>query len=278
MPSTPVVLSVEELSQADREISAIRSETDDTKHKALLNEFVRVRQAEAKKISYSLMRRYRGLTENNDIDAVQQLVLEVLFKLAERDFTPYSGLIFNAVWYSKAAVQVQGYARSAPNVPVSGSTGAVARMREVSVITMELTSQLNRTPTNDEILDKYCKLHDIKPGTFTEADVKKYIAGFSFVPEYIDFDYSIIQPRSHMHVEESIDIADTIDNLVAACEREAPALGRLARLWIESEVNGTSWEEEKEKLGMSPFVLRRNIAKLKAIMAAQLAQLRSNEQ
>ncbi len=251
---------LDELSKTDREISAIRKEVDLARRTALVNAFLKDREALFGRIARNNIRRYRGLSQINDFDDILQIVRGVALGMIEGSgYTPFAGVVFEVVLQNRSHTAVQAYARSTQNSNLSGDTEARKRSSDWYGVATELTEILQREPTAKEVDDRFRELYSVKPGSRVDQELQTgrtamididLIDGFGILSDSahpID-NHSDERTPEGIFVEEASDI---IEAIIQECSVVSDDLARYARAWIESVVEDTDQSEIAGKLGIS---------------------------
>jgi len=252
---------LEELSRTDREVSAIQKETNLSLRTALINAFLKEREALFGRIARNNIRRYRSLSQTNDFDDILQVVRGVALGMVEGSgYTPFAGVIFEVVLQNRAHTAVQSYARSTQNSNLSGDTEARKRSADWHGIVTELTEILQREPTVKEVDDRYRELYRIKPGSRVDQELQTgrtatmdtdvVYDGFGSLAESsqrFDGSSDTLTPEGIV-VEEASDI---IEAVIQECSVISDELASYARAWIESVVDDSDQSAIAAKLGIS---------------------------
>jgi hypothetical protein len=268
---------IDELSRTDREIDAIQKETDPEKRKILLNDFLVAHDRLFVRIGKSHSRKYNVLSAN-DIDDIIQVVRDVARGIIESNsYIPYSRITFEVQLSSVSHTATQTYIRRSEFSNLSGDGPARRRVVEWRSIVEELTQMLQRSPTRDEIEQRYRELYKVTPDGEIDYSIKAGMIEYHNVrlldsrvwwePE-IGVDNSEDSPE-HLVVGEA---ADIIEQLIQECAAVSSELEAYARKWIEAVIAGESHTDLYKVFGYTPSKGYRLERALKNVMREYLIE------
>lgn len=243
--------------RSTEQIVAIRSAKAAARER-LLTQFLQEREQLFRQIVQrcrfrSLQVDYNSNHEGIHFDDLLSIVTQVASTLALSDWDPDAGYRFESALMARARSQIGAFSASGASHGLSGMSGHVRRSRSVAMARQKLLVQLQREPTDDEIL---AAQHESIRGrknvrkqgaSASSADLQTCV-NLVYDPHEMWQAASAFQGSGFEEVESK----DFINRVVNKCNDDDPELGRFARAWLEGIYDGERPSAIAAELGVDP--------------------------